>query len=416
MTPRQSDPSHETVTLKLTEEQRQLVINHTVAPSDLKAKLRLGILDGGMLTFRFTLDDLDELAGYVAAEANHTRSKKLERALTEVYDAIVTVEEGHMPPPDTPDQLELALPGLPADIREELLEVFEKRPPRDIDEANEMLNEVLQKHNSRPRPEFGGLSPEQLLTLVHGEWGGPESPVRLNEAIPFSRLQEAPFFLKARILLQAVADADGVKATAAGNLNRKFVLMMLDAMGPPHWSFEIARGSFKAAKEQDFSFLHITRVVLELARLIRRTKGVFRVTKKGRSLLSEAAAGKLYALLFKTHFRKLNLAYLDWLPETPSLQYTVAFSLLMVARHAATWQAPEALLGKLFLPVVAAEVVESGPPESLLGLAEERILRPLKEFGLLEFRPRKDQGDSFIQLIDARKTDLFDDFLTFDLG
>jgi hypothetical protein len=30
--------------------------------------------------YRFTLDDLDELAGYVAAEANHAKIKKLEKA------------------------------------------------------------------------------------------------------------------------------------------------------------------------------------------------------------------------------------------------------------------------------------------------------------------------------------------------
>jgi hypothetical protein len=38
--------------------------------------------------YRFTLDDLDELAGYVAAEANHAKIKKLEKELRQLYSRI----------------------------------------------------------------------------------------------------------------------------------------------------------------------------------------------------------------------------------------------------------------------------------------------------------------------------------------
>jgi hypothetical protein len=42
-------------------------------------------------TYRFTLDDLDELAGCVAAEANHTRSKKQQKEWDQLYDRISAV-------------------------------------------------------------------------------------------------------------------------------------------------------------------------------------------------------------------------------------------------------------------------------------------------------------------------------------
>ncbi|HLH38048.1 MAG TPA: hypothetical protein VKX39_02780, partial [Bryobacteraceae bacterium] len=50
--------------------------------------------------YRFTLDDLDELAGYVAAEANHAKVKKLEKELRQLYSRIVNALESHTDQPD----------------------------------------------------------------------------------------------------------------------------------------------------------------------------------------------------------------------------------------------------------------------------------------------------------------------------
>ena len=49
--------------------------------------------------YRFTLDDLDELAGYVAAEANHAKDKKLEKDLRRLYSRIADVLESYTDEP-----------------------------------------------------------------------------------------------------------------------------------------------------------------------------------------------------------------------------------------------------------------------------------------------------------------------------
>jgi hypothetical protein len=41
------------------------------------------------------LDELDELAGYVAAEANHARVKKLEKELRRMYARFAAVLESY---------------------------------------------------------------------------------------------------------------------------------------------------------------------------------------------------------------------------------------------------------------------------------------------------------------------------------
>lgn len=81
----------EKVPLELNERERDLIVTHTFAGSDLTDRLRLVPSPGRRPVFRFTLGELDELAGYVAAEANHAKVKKLEKELSQLFDRITEV-------------------------------------------------------------------------------------------------------------------------------------------------------------------------------------------------------------------------------------------------------------------------------------------------------------------------------------
>jgi len=69
----------EKVPLELNQRERDLIVEHTFADNDLCDRLRIVPSPGRRPFYRFTLDELDELAGYVAAEANHAKVKKLEK-------------------------------------------------------------------------------------------------------------------------------------------------------------------------------------------------------------------------------------------------------------------------------------------------------------------------------------------------
>ena len=85
--PRKRIKPDEKVVLRLTQRQCGLIIDKTFAPSELTGRLRLGIV-GKKPVYRFTLGELDELMGYVAAEANHTPNRKLERELLDIFGRI----------------------------------------------------------------------------------------------------------------------------------------------------------------------------------------------------------------------------------------------------------------------------------------------------------------------------------------
>ena len=54
---------------------------------------------GRRWSYRFTLGDLDELAGYIAAEANHAKVKKLERELRRLYARMAEFLESYTDEP-----------------------------------------------------------------------------------------------------------------------------------------------------------------------------------------------------------------------------------------------------------------------------------------------------------------------------
>ena len=89
----------EKVRLELTERERDLIMKHTFAGNNLTDRLRIVPSPGRRPCYRFTLDDLDELAGYVAAEANHAKVTKLEKELRRSYGRIAEVLESYTDDP-----------------------------------------------------------------------------------------------------------------------------------------------------------------------------------------------------------------------------------------------------------------------------------------------------------------------------
>ena len=78
----------ETVPLELNQRERDLIISHTFADESLTERLRTAPQPGQRPVFYFTLDELGELIGDVAAEANHAKNKVLQEQLDQLCDRI----------------------------------------------------------------------------------------------------------------------------------------------------------------------------------------------------------------------------------------------------------------------------------------------------------------------------------------
>jgi hypothetical protein len=87
------------VPVRLNPRDRELICDHTLADPELTGRLNLAAVDGKHLVVQYTLQDLEELIGYVAAEANHTPSRKLQSELDRLFLRLQAVL-------DTYDELE----------------------------------------------------------------------------------------------------------------------------------------------------------------------------------------------------------------------------------------------------------------------------------------------------------------------
>jgi len=76
------------VEVLLTPDERSLLLEHTFAGPDLTGRLRMAQMKGAKIAVRYTLDDLDELMGYVAAEANHSEDMKLQEKLDALFERL----------------------------------------------------------------------------------------------------------------------------------------------------------------------------------------------------------------------------------------------------------------------------------------------------------------------------------------
>lgn len=81
--------------MELSGRERELILKHTFAEDELTGRLPIVPKSGERPVYRFTLDDLEELAGHVAAEAHHAKNKKLEKELRRLAIRIAAVLESY---------------------------------------------------------------------------------------------------------------------------------------------------------------------------------------------------------------------------------------------------------------------------------------------------------------------------------
>jgi len=371
------------------------------------------------------MDQLDELLDFIENKASETKSKRLQE---EMYDLcehmeqfglrkIVDIEKFRHRSnafKNAKGYSEDRIVGQPQEgnssVSEHAFVSDSNGHPRAPKEFNQMFLKLLEHQARIPRSEIGGLSWEQFTKLLKNDWDDDHGVLRFDKILKLKDLQKATILLRARTFLGEVVDSGGVKATGAGNLNRKFVDLMLNRMTWPDGYIEHLNLMNKVINEQDVFPLHIIRIILDLSGLLVLKKGVFSASKKGNQLLSEDRAGALYHLLFKAQLQRMNLGYLDRMPSLPSFQKTIAYSLFMFSKTRMEWKRTDDLAQELVFPPVKAEMEKTGFEAHWF--LYHRLFGTLQNFGLLERRDLPDQQKQHgVDLV--RKTTLFDRFISF---
>lgn len=291
-------------------------------------------------------------------------------------------------------------------------QMLSENPDLSVNEINAGLMRASMKYNRRPQRELGGLSPDRVRLLLQDPWDG-SGVLHLNDQIPIGDLSSSRLLGDARAILFYLEEKGEVPATAT---LRHFTRATLADLAPRlSWSEEYPWEEVlsRRGNEEDLFPLHLLRLLLGLAGLMKMRNRKFSLTARGRTLLRDERAGELFALLFRTQFQEMNLAYIwQYGPPLSSLQQTISFILYRIGRVAADWRSSQRLLTETLLPTVSEDLAELPDWVDSGSILEGRVLLPLAGFGLLRVKETQRRGHR-PTMYHFRKGALYDRFLHF---
>lgn len=279
-----------------------------------------------------------------------------------------------------------------AGASEALRKALEGRQFNSLEEAQAFLDQITQQQNRRQLDEFHGLSPEQMHQILNLPFAS-QGLVRFEDVLATN--PTAPVLTLFKLLADAIGE-QGLKPTAKGNLPRNFCReAALAYWGEKTYQERTRFGGIN--QEQDFADLHVTRLVAELAGLIRKFKGRFILSRDCRRLLAGDGMSAIYPRLFRAYVEQFNWAYRDGYPALRFMQSAFLFTLYLLTRHGDTWR-PHAFYEDAFLrafPTLLDEVPPSqvfSPEETVRRCYTWRALVHFAGFlGLATVEPASDE-------------------------
>ena len=85
----------DTVEVRLSVSDKELILTETFMEPELMEGLVPVSGKSDQLTCQFTLDDIEDMLGHIAAAANHAPSKKLERELDAIYGQLDALQRSY---------------------------------------------------------------------------------------------------------------------------------------------------------------------------------------------------------------------------------------------------------------------------------------------------------------------------------
>lgn len=304
-------------------------------------------------------------------------------------------------------------PGiLSGSIQQQLQDWLKRHPGATQKELEAFVSRLMEEANKEPIDDFMGLSSEQMFQLLNF--------TRTQKLIEFpvhpGQRPESPMLRLFSYLAEAIGES-GLKSTVKGNLPREFcrrtALMYLGETGYK----EMTRyGNINT--EEDFSDLHITKLVSRMAGLITLRGGKYRLTGKAVKLLKHRDDGAILKALMEEFTYKFNLGYRDRYPLLYIIQRSLLFSLYVIKlfgneiRQSIFYE--EAFMRAFPDALLEVEGNQYFTSENMIGSAYSiRVFRMfLRLSGLCEI---EEKGDILHRSYEMRVLPLFDSMIKFNL-
>jgi hypothetical protein len=428
--------------LKLSGREQAFALKFKNLPPDLRAKLAVSPGGDNFLVLDLSQQELNTLAGLAVRARRSTGNAKINRAIMRLMKkvtaaagidpdnpqpqptaAVSPVAQANQtsPPYSSEIIVETARHAIPhwddMAIKEQMQFISQAFELEGREQAEEIVSILVHDANLSPTEEFGGLSSAQIQVLADNPWDQVTPGVQINAQLSAEDLADV-IILNHALGFMTALEEQSAKATVRGNLNRQSVLRLIEKMGLPAYHVDYLFRYKKVLNEDDVWILNEMRILLELAKLITLKNGHFVLTRLGRDLMDPAKRGDLYRQLIVFKFRVFNLGYGDRLPELPSFQDYISFSLYRLSTFPTGQNIDLTEAPSLMLPSVENLIPHFEHLDFRKSYVELRLLTPLEGFGLVRVlsEPSPELGDEYLRVTGFQVTELFPRAVHFDLS
>jgi hypothetical protein len=256
-------------------------------------------------------------------------------------------------------------------------------------------------------PAWTLLTMDGLRSLIH-----ERSTIRIADDLSAAETTASAAARNTLILLRKLVERGGLALTETGKLSRAVVAELGELFEWPNFDRALMLEYNKVTNETDYLPLHVVHLLARGAKLVRPRRRKLLATPLARSFLDEPRQGSLQAMLFRTMFWRINLAYFGGSLRSPWPQTHTGVVLWSLSVSAGDWLTSAKLARLCTIPEPEMLMVDKAWP---IYSTEARILRPLMWFGLLEHRSEDIPGRPYESLDYYRKSALFDRLLAFDV-
>ncbi len=300
-------------------------------------------------------------------------------------------------------------------LLDEIKKMIEGKNFSSIDEAQDFLDQFMEKKNSRPVDDFLGISTNQMHRLLYTRsLLDLDNIVTFNIALGPEAFEGIPVVKNVFYFLSRLAELEPLKATQKGNLPLKFAQELFETFK------EFPEGlRLNIRSEEETTTVLSLRHILKMCKWIKKEKKHFKLTLKGRKIVERGRLSTAdFWILFSKFTQEFNWGFQDGYPELSIVQASFVFSLYLVHRLAREFIEADKIADRFVqaFPFALDEAKSGGsyfstnPLRTVKNCFKLRFLvRFCEYFGFVIIRREKQKPYNEKLLI--KKSDFFDDFI-----
>lgn len=260
--------------------------------------------------------------------------------------------------------------------------------------------------NNRPIDDFENYSPNEMNYILYDTFH-KNSVIAFQDNPSKETLKQIPFLLQVKYLLKTIDQLGEIKLTGKGFLPTKIVadIYKQGFIKDKH----IESGLYKLYKETDSNIVYLTRIISELAKLVKKNKGKLTLTKKGEKLLDEKKEFELFKTIFLAFLEQFNWSFFDLFEDEQVGQLGLGFSLILLEKYGDKYRDTSFYTNKYLkaFPFFRENFTPSyGTIDDKVNhcYSTRTFERFLKYFWLVEIN----YGEGILDNFEVKKTEIFD--------